>query len=740
MKKTTNNNYFAEIKTLMPDKEILEKFADTNSFAQVYTNGATPPSILKTTGGNFIAEIHGATLPKGYLFPPQGGWHAGSKFNPEAKTTTGKAGVGSSKDKGLDKDQIGWICSVNDPKNPIFNDKGAVVPANLDKAKKAYQNMRNGKSTGITNLNQKEINSVILKLSNEKSLYCDPTKQTKEGMGDGNGNAFVPFVPDKNSTTSVADQVQKNNKNYVKAGKLKSGFELGCTDSFGSYIPNCACDPNCFPGVLGGIAKTDSSGTYKIVAMGPCAPPASGAKGGTLYTVGTPQCGSSAGGPEPPTKQCYNSSGVPTGPIPPSGKCPAPKPGGSSEAPSQCPAPHFPANPVNPAASIAEAMGMNQKCQMSAETTAASGEISGSMSFLFVHASIGGSFTSSSSSNTSSGCGQRMMDLMSDSTNISNLQCNINNASAKVGVKIDSNASINITYEQPTRQQTEALESEIKNANDNYTAAFGMAIKYTNGKPNANLTRTLKIMQEGIDQLQAQQQASLSGNTFTATSSMTISAISKATIKTSQQMIATTCLNIKEQARTKIKNMTGVGAGPEAPNINELIDQQISNNLSNISDQISTAIASTNVEGKDPSSVNLKVPWNANITGNTFAATSKVDISAEAISQIVSQQASKIASQIIGDASGDQDSDSTDAGLAALEEALGKANEDGNPLKWQGIAAIVGGIVGAIIIIVLIFFMFKPSKPGEGPSIASGLANKAMNAKAAGMKRGKFGL
>lgn len=735
MTKTRNNNYFAEIQTLMPNPDLLEKFAATDSFSTVYTDGTSSPSVLTKTKGSFIKDA--APLPNGYLFPPQGGWHAGTNFNPNAKTSTGTAGVGKSKDQGLPKDQIGWICTVNDPNNPILNDKGTVVPANLDKAKQAYQNMRTGKSTGITNLNQADINSVLIQLSKESSLYCDPTKQTANGMGDGTGNAFVPFVPDKNSKTSVADQVQKHNKKYVKGGKLISGFELGCTDSVGNYIPNCACDPNCFPGVLGGISKDNSGTNHEIVAMGPCAPPASGFEGGTLYAAGTPQCGSNVSGPEPPTKQCYNSSGVPTGPKPASGVCPSPQPGGSPVEPNQCPAPNFPAGPVNPASSIAEAMGMNQTCNQTAKTTAASGEISGSMNFLFASTSIGASFTSSTSSNTSSGCGQRMMDLISNSTNISNLQCNINSATAKTSVTINNNASINLTYAPPTKEALNALKSEINTANNNMLAAESMAYKYSGGKPNAVLTKTLKIMQDGINDMTKLQGASLVGNTFTATATTNITAMSKSNVQTAQQMVAKTCSNIKTAAAQKLKDMTGVGAGPEASNINELIDQQISNNVSNISAQISTAVASTDVGGQGGASVNVTVPWNAQVDGNTFSASSNVDISASAVSAIVSQQATKIANQIIGDASGSQSSSDTNAGLAALTAALGKANQEG--MQFAQGAAIIGGVVGAIVIIVLIFMMFKPSKPGEGPSFASGLANKAMDAKMAEFG-GKFKL
>ena len=52
------------------------------------------------------------------------------------------------------------------------------------------------------------------------------------------------------------------------------GYELECYNSNNELVPNCACDPICFPGVLGGLRnggeKPDDSKALKAYGIGPC--------------------------------------------------------------------------------------------------------------------------------------------------------------------------------------------------------------------------------------------------------------------------------------------------------------------------------------------------------------------------------------------------------------------------------------------------------------------------------------
>lgn len=736
MTKSKNNNYFAEIQTLMPNKDLLEKFSDTNTFKQVYTDGTNPPPVLSTTKGAFIPDA--AALPNGFLFPPQGGYHAGANFNPAMPTPTGDAGSSNldpnGNDKGLPDDKIGWICAIQDPKSPLFDDNGAIIPANLDIAKAKYQNMRQGKA-GDT------INNILSKLSQEGSGYCK-----SDGTGEGAPIDFKPprleNVDDKGTATPMnRSQIQKAVKKHNETYSGKPGYELGCTDANGSILPNCGCDPNCFPGVLGGMSKPAADGTSKPMPLGPCAPASKLAVdgkvpvGGTLTTAGVPQCIPPAGQP-PVTDQCFDSAGNPIAgvkPDPNTGECPAPS-SGAEAGTSQCPSINMPSPLPDPSSSIAEAMGMNQVCSQSATTTAASGEISGNMNLFLANASIGGSFTSSSSTNTSTGCGQRMMQMVQDTQNISNLTCNVNNATAKTSIRADANTTLNVSIRTPTTKQSNLMANELSRAQKNLMKFA----EYADKNGHNDLTKNvLNSMNKQVDMLIAAQKTTITGTKFEASSEMSISATSSTSITTAQQMVSQALVQIKEQAFTQLKEDTGVGAGPTAPNINELIDQQLSNNLSNISAQISTALADSSVSGTDNVTVNVVFPYGTTLAGDVFKATNNVDISAQAISSIVSQQATQIANQLVTDATNSQSNDVTNKGLDDLVNALGKANSDA--MKAIESAGIITAVIVGIALIVLVFMMFRPSKPGEGPSFASSMADKATTAAMAAFG-GKFEL
>ena len=124
MSKAKINNYFSEIQSLLPKKEILEEFGNNVINEQVgdltfnfptygswsnygynliyycnngaFTQGPTPATACEGTQtlGCNLALRPGWTpieadqgVGPGYCFPPIGGWHAGVKFNPSAEYT-----------------------------------------------------------------------------------------------------------------------------------------------------------------------------------------------------------------------------------------------------------------------------------------------------------------------------------------------------------------------------------------------------------------------------------------------------------------------------------------------------------------------------------------------------------------------------------------------------------------------------------------------------------------------------
>ena len=272
--------------------------------------------------------------------------------------------------------------------------------------------------------------------------------------------------------------------------------------------------------------------------------------------------------------------------------CDGCKVGPSDKPSSQCPqALTQQVLPPN-SADLAKAMGMNQTCKQATSASAANGELHGSANLLFFNANIGASFTSSASSESSSGCGSRSASIISQSNNVQNLQCTLNSASATASVNATIGTNVKIIVRSMTKAQSKIYDQQIA-AMNSVLKGLTMALSAPgiSDKTYQILSKTLNNTTEQLGKIS--QPGIIDKVNITNTSKVTAVAVSRTTVVSAQKVVAQTLTDIKTKAQSEVAQKLGVAS--LGTNVNNFVEQRVSENLDNITTQINDAVAQSNV-------------------------------------------------------------------------------------------------------------------------------------------------
>jgi hypothetical protein len=686
MKNYLDNNYFFEF-----NNNIIDNFADTNiptqtTWNEVYKTNKEDKSIGVDDEGN------------SYYFPPQGGWKANPNFDPDFKTP-----VPEDPDNPPEPpdSQKGWICSVgekiyeNDKRSPNY---GAIIPNKLDIGKTNYKNIRSGKGTD-------DQNKILKQLSDFNKNYCNPNIDCND-----------PTIKNQNPQMCGND-----NQSGV-------GYELECYNLNNELVPNCACDPICFPGVLGGLRNggetLDDSKALKAYGIGPCSKNVKftdqGPINGSLWNK-VPQCSLSS---QENSDFCLNKDGQSTGIKKSKKGCPVP----DDVQSNQCPVPSYPQMEGN-AAEIMKNMGMNQVCQKSTSDSDNWGEIGGGGISLFGAGGFGSSWGSTTSSNSSSGCGQKLLNLIQNNQNIQNIQCSLNSSTATSSADALSNNTIKIIIREPTQAQLDfqkEAERDNKELQDKYIQL--MSMPKLSEKMIDIYQKNYENLIKSLNGIQNMYKSTVSGNKTTITSSTSLKSISISSTMSATELISNTINQITEKSTDTLK--TKIGTGALDPDIKQAVINETNNNLTNITKQLNESLAQSSVKLNSNNEILVTVPAGTDLNDNVWSIQSEINLSSEAQSKIVSQMADKIANEMYIDASTAATSDSTISGMEDLIKAIADANEKAMKAQMDWLkktGSIFFIILGVIVLLFLAKMLLDGSSSGTGQNKGTSMSQTWAN-------------
>lgn len=483
-------------------------------------------------------------------------------------------------------------------------------------------------------------------------------------------NVINSLLNDSNFCTGDTPQMMGSNAASLGENGY-DGYALNCYNLEGNKIPDCACDPACFPNTLGCfddeiranrcLTETEESSEAEPINV---------------------------------------SQDVQEG---------------------DCPKANF-KNATENISNMAQAMGMDQTCKMATETSQANGSAHGNISLgPFLKGNVGAQFMSSSSKNSSEGCAQRILNVTRQTTDIQNIQCQINRLKVNQNKTIKGNVSIIFTVSTDGR---DTIERIINKAFDNQAALSNIQ--------NLEIYKMQRRdAAEALRQAQALMVTTISGNTFTASSTINDETINVVENESALELVSQHMADLKTEVENEL--LTDLGTGALTPNINEVINNEVANNLKNISSAILETTSTTDINIDSNNRIEITVPFGTTFTNNVVDASNIMTIVTSSLVKSRNQMAANIKNKIISDAFSDSTTTTTVAGLDEIVRLMGEANvnyaKTGDKM-WE--ADMMGAIViGAIVVGVLILFGFIAYilfSGGEN-SAAVALAEKGIQAK-----------
>jgi hypothetical protein len=457
-----------------------------------------------------------------------------------------------------------------------------------------------------------------------------------------------------------------------QGGNGDEGFELNCYNAFGKKVPNCACDRNCFPNTFGCYDPEKKTSV-------PCA----------------------AALPEPKE---HEQNPVPAG-----------------DNPNDCTQPNV-ANAMESITDMAQAMGMDQVCKTTAEVSQANGSMHANINMgPFLNGNAGAQFASSSMSNSSQGCAQRLLNVTRNMTNIQNIQCQINKAKARGSVITSQNARINVRISE-SENLRELFRRMASDANQNLRD-FNIISQGLSPRLQSQLLDTFRQAHSVAVNLQ---QTTISNNTFTARNNLKIVNVISASAQSAQDVISEQIQNLEQAVKNELESKQGVGA--LGPNVNQTINNEAQNQLTNITQAIMNVQAEASTRTDNNAVIDVVVPLGTNLDNNIFDAGNETNITQEAITTAVQQMGVSIANKLQLAAATAISNKTTSEGLDELVAQMGKANigfaETGN---WVGNVAmgqwlVIGAaILGFFIVVGIIGYVLFS---GGSDSTAAALAGE----------------
>ena len=352
----------------------------------------------------------------------------------------------------------------------------------------------------------------------------------------------------------------------------------------------------------------------------------------------------------------------------------------------------------NNAGAIAKSMGMSQVCQQQANS---SGQ---SFAAAFkANTPIGGAGAAIAATNfndkmSQSGCGQAYANMTNVALNTQNINCIINQNSTSAS---GSSGTINQISIQ-TKKLTPAEIQAQTYATNQFMTAQAQMLNLIKLYPNAT-TLIKQLIQNNRNLMNfvlSSYQRNVNITKTSITQRVTLNMKNKTTFNNTSASTIAAKQNAIAKSTAQQHLQTQLGTNALSPQINSLIDSQLTNNqtftsqtVQSTANSISTTINTSNV-------LNISAAGNINLTNV------KIDqnIHATIMTQVLVKQASsvgvQIAQTIMGSASAAVTSKTKSAGADALIKALGNANT--NAINANNAGLIGYSVFGLIMVGVLI--------------------------------------
>jgi len=489
---------------------------------------------------------------------------------------------------------------------------------------------------------------------------------------------YQQLIDDYNDNKLSAAQVDVLNKLWEGYCYSAEGTEdgyftgegvLGCYNAYGVKIPDCACDYHCFPNTFG-CADIISGSVGEPDTLEMKAVQCKCANENNEQVNCFDMCGR-WGGPNTNTDGCCDPNAS-------SDKCYIAQSSNTDEsddydkiAGTTCPQPTLSQNASN-VTDLADAMGMNQTCVSDQTEVADSGQMAGGLVGVLGVGGMEESYTSTFNDTSASGCAQRSLNIAQNNQNVNNITCSISNLKQTQSVDIFNDSVLNVTFKSPTQDQLDAQTAAINRAydsQDRWIQAYALAPnKYT----NTQVETFTKLFEDEIDLAETMLTNMVTNSTFQANAETTLSQSLTSDQQSATEMISQSISKITATVSDNLVNNFDLGS--LQPNTSDVIDSEVSNNLSNISAGIINAIQEQVVSTNTGATINLYFNAGTKIDNDTFTAGSKVDLVQNAIAKMENEISDSITNSITADAVGDYSSDNTSTGVSQIVDSLGKAN------------------------------------------------------------------
>lgn len=570
--------------------------------------------------------------------------------------------------------------------------------------------------------------------------YQDPSSDDfdEDKLKSDIAKAKIAYTNLKNSPSSevkkVLDALWGGHCYNAPNGNMEEGYFtgpgiLGCTNAYGQVLPDCACDYHCFPNTLGCtniLNDGNGSAPELITAEFLQATECECANDVGIKVNCFDMCGR-YGAPEEERKTtgcCANNHDDPT-----YGSCSLTEQSDSKDSgedgdgggDSDCPKPTFNNNLTN-LSNLADSMGMNQKCVTEQKEIDNSGQMCGAMVGLAGIGGMSGSYTNSYNDTSSSGCAQASMNVSQNSQNINNIACNITNVDQTQRVVADSVALTAISFRDPTDSQKAIQQQMVESAQKSYDNIANTILLNPDKFKNKEVAdRLIDRAAQAVQKAESYTDSGISGSTITTDANVQIVQKEKSDARSATEVINDTISAIKQSVSDKVINNFELGS--LQPNTKDVIDSEVSNNLSNITASIVNVLQNQTVTAGADATTDITLAAGNWIDNTTISTDSSINLTQMALNKVTNVIADQITNKITDEATNDYSSDNTSKGVAQIIDALGKANADAISAFGDLLGSIAWGFWLPIIAVVVCVIIFLPmlgklfggeKKPGEG--------------------------
>lgn len=359
---------------------------------------------------------------------------------------------------------------------------------------------------------------------------------------------------------------------------------------------------------------------------------------------------------------------------------------------------------------LAKAMGLNETCQKLANSQFASGEISATATIPFAKIGEQAGFTSGNSAMAQSGCGQFFLNAKNLSASMNNMSCTVLQNVTKTSTDINNGASINIETD-ISPEYIQARENMFQTAETTLQALTLAA----STSPNSNLENIITQQAAIASELSKPIETVIKSSTFSTKSGGKV--ITNITITSQQQEQLTS--QYKDVANAAAQNQIQTTLGDQAmdPNTKTLVEQNISNNTSNINNFISSTINSTSLVVNSNSSLTIKSSVPIDIENTVFDSNAIVNIAVTHMVDSAIKEGISAANDILAQANSTTTSKASSAGVDALAKQLGQTNvnqETGALGGASGSFPWYVYVIGAVILLIVVFVGMQYMKARSG--------------------------